>query len=106
MINSVIQYYSKIVNPRQNLYLVLVTNQRETVESENSPTTKDIIEEKDKHRALMFINSLECVLHKQGGVSDYADVLERILQYRKYLQGNAPSLKMVLEHLALIIPTM
>ncbi|MBI4118464.1 MAG: hypothetical protein HY455_02950 [Parcubacteria group bacterium] len=64
---------------------------------------KDIIEEKDKFRALTFLNHLEEVIHKQTKERAFEEVLTEIEKCRRYLDSRSPSVKMILEHLALAI---
>ena len=65
-----------------------------------------IIEEKDKARAMKFIDTLEQVLceEKKGNLSGYVEILDDIIKIRGYLYGNAPSVKMILEHLVITTP--
>lgn len=68
---------------------------------------KDIIEEKDKSAAISFLNELEKTLYeKYIGSSSKAerDILEEIIKAKKYLNSRAPSVKIILEHIALITP--
>jgi len=70
---------------------------------------KDIIESKDKQRAIDFLNNLESALYSQLGPSrsklgEYSFVFEEIIKARSYLNDRAPSIKMLLEHIALITP--
>lgn len=65
---------------------------------------KDIIEEKDKNTALSFLNDLEIVLYKKTN-RRFNRSLEEIIECKKYLNGRSPSVKMILEHVALIIPS-
>jgi len=64
---------------------------------------KDIIEEKNKNTAISFLNELEQVLYKKFGGSAPKS-LKEIIKCKKYLSGRAPSVKMILEHVALITP--
>ncbi|MBI4691903.1 MAG: hypothetical protein HY773_00435 [Candidatus Terrybacteria bacterium] len=54
----------------------------------------------DKERAIEFLNELEVVLHK---LSDFS-ILEKIQECRNFLYQKGGSPKMVLEHLALVLP--
>jgi len=68
---------------------------------------KSIIEEKDKNMAISFLNNLEEVLYKKFQGQSLKSVLislEEIIRCKKYLNGRASSVKMLLEHLALVIP--
>ncbi len=62
---------------------------------------KNIIEEKDKGAAIDFVSSLERELAKD--VKKNKESLEQILMVKKYLHDRSPSLKLLLEHLALVI---
>jgi hypothetical protein len=63
----------------------------------------DIVEEKDKKKATDFLNSLEVYAH---GVTDQAslEVYEALVTSRSYLSTRSPSVKMILEYLALTLP--
>ena len=67
---------------------------------------KDIIDNKDKGKAIAFLGVLEEVLHSKkdfanGGERAYG--LIQIQNCRKYLYGRSPSVKMLLTHIALIV---
>ena len=65
-----------------------------------------LIEEKDKRGALAFLNELQTALFK-GAAKDDAEkafVLNEIESCRNYLNSRAPSVKMILEHIALVTP--
>jgi len=68
----------------------------------------DIIESKDKNRAIMFLNELESALYRAKGAGASVDMGARqtfaeIAAYRSYLNDRSPSVKMILEHLALTV---
>ncbi len=69
---------------------------------------KEITETKDKNMAISFLNELEGILYKkfQGSILklDSISAFEEIIRSKKYLNGRAPSVKMILEHVALITP--
>lgn len=68
---------------------------------------KDIIETKDKNAAISFLNSLEKTLYdNDGGRTSVKNVFvfEEIRKARSYLNDRAPSVKMLMEHIALIVP--
>ncbi|MBI1999319.1 MAG: hypothetical protein HYS74_01545 [Parcubacteria group bacterium] len=72
---------------------------------ERCALVKEIIDEKDKHSALMLLNGIETILHERMREErPLVPVLEEIEKCRGYLQSNAPSVKMIMEHLALVIP--
>ena len=70
---------------------------------------KDIIESKDKNRAILFLNELEHALYQvsaKGGpmTKDVRETFTEIGTYRSYLNDRSPSIKMLLEHIALTAP--
>jgi hypothetical protein len=69
---------------------------------------KDIIENKDKNGAIRFLDDIESVLYKNtkkdeitsgGNMSRFKE----IQKCREYLNDRAPSVKMILEHIAMIV---
>ena len=62
---------------------------------------KPIIEEKDKQRAIEFLNDLEQEL--AGDVRKNHFALEEIQKVRGYLNDRGSSVKMLLEHIAVVI---
>lgn len=75
---------------------------------------KGIVEEKDKDRALALLNDIEVELHVKlvasvgtsSGVSpkQIAELLEEIGRGKQYLHDQSSSVKLILEHLALVLP--
>jgi len=71
---------------------------------------KDKSEEGTKNTILEFLNSLETLLfnrHKSEGINlskDKIFIFEEIANCRKYLSDRSASVKMLLEHLAFILP--
>ena len=70
---------------------------------------KDIIESKDKNRAILFLNELEHALYQvsaKGGsmTKDVRETFTEIGTYRSYLNDRSPSIKILLEHIALTAP--
>ncbi len=63
-----------------------------------------ILEEKDKTRATLFVDSLIGSLHSRIHQKTAADALNELLRCRGYLTDRSSSLKLILEHLALILP--
>jgi hypothetical protein len=57
-----------------------------------------------KERVRDFINALEAELYKKAGEPKARQALGDISMVRGYLQDRSPSLKMLLEHLALALP--
>lgn len=74
--------------------------------AERIASLQKIIEEKDKHSALSFLSALEVVLHERlkSSNSKQATSVREILRCKRFLYGRAPSVKIILEHLALTIP--
>lgn len=67
---------------------------------------KDIIEEKDKGRAVELLNGIETLLSKKDIIAPELSAALRVVeQARDYLHDRAPSVKMLLEHVALRLPT-
>ena len=58
-------------------------------------------EKRSKREAVEFINSLEKYIYDTKGVKEGKVMLEDISLIRKYLNDRAPSLKMLLEYVAL-----
>ena len=75
--------------------------------SERIKIIKPLIENKDKIKTIAFFDALETKLHDVSKIKKeqkYVDFLNDIMDYRPYLYGNAPSLKMILEHLVFTAP--
>ena len=68
---------------------------------------KNIVEEKDKGKAIDFVTALEQILAGQlngaGDKREKAGALTEILMAKKYLHDRAPSVKLLLEHLCLSV---
>lgn len=62
-------------------------------------------DEGTKERVRDFVNALEAELYKKVGEPKARQALGDIAMVRQYLQDRSPSLKMLLEHLALSLPT-
>ncbi len=62
---------------------------------------KEMIEEKDKGKAIDFVQAIERILAVKP--KDNAAALAQILEVEKYLQDRSSSVKLLLEHLALVI---
>lgn len=65
-----------------------------------------IIENKDKGEMTHFLNVLEKILEGKGVpvLKDHTSAMEDVIRFRGYLYGNAPSVKMMVEHLIVTIP--
>jgi len=75
--------------------------------AERTKIIKPLIENKDKVNTLSFLAALETKLHDVNNMKTnqkYIDSLNDILKFRSYLYGNAPSLKMILEHFVVTTP--
>lgn len=61
---------------------------------------------KDKSEAMQLVDDLEKILHKKSLTKnpDIVVALQEILMCKKYLLGRSPSIKMLLEHIALVVP--
>ena len=68
---------------------------------------KGMLEEKDKVAALAFLSDLEVALYNSAthSVSGNTRAFEEIQRVRGYLYDNGPMLKMLLDHLALAVPS-
>ena len=86
---------------------------------------KPLVENKDKTKTIAFLDALETVLHHKGTScflsrfthkktmshdsnntkkeQKHIDIFNDIIKCRSYLYGNAPSVKMILEHLAVTV---
>ena len=66
---------------------------------------QDIIENKDKEQSLEFLNNLETILYKNIKDSPLClkdvEVFGAIQKSRDYIRGRSPSVKMILENMAL-----
>jgi DNA polymerase III delta prime subunit len=56
-----------------------------------------------KHEAVSFLNNLEEALHKKGPIASQRKIFEAIALSRTFLGDRAPSIKMLLEYVALSI---
>jgi hypothetical protein len=67
---------------------------------------RPFIQQKDIDGALAFTAILESELYAQfrAGQTEYAEVLSQVTQCRQYLQDRAPSVKMILEYMAVTVP--
>jgi DNA polymerase III delta subunit-like protein len=61
-------------------------------------------DEGQKERARDFVNALEAELHKKTTSAKVREGLSDIAKVRDYLRDRSPSLKMLLEHLAISLP--
>lgn len=70
---------------------------------------KDMVENKDKNKAMELLNGLEASIYKKsqkkGLDSENIKILKEIGIVRNYMGDRSPSIKMLLEHIALILPT-
>ena len=63
-------------------------------------------EEGARERVRGFLDGLETILQKDIRSKDIREGLEDIAKVRSYAGDRSPSLKMLLEHLALSLPTL
>ncbi len=65
------------------------------------------IEDKDKAEIGAFLNELESVVADRvsKGVTSLGAVARDIIQARSFLQSRSPSVKMIIEHMCLTVPT-
>ena len=61
-------------------------------------------DEGQKERARDFVNALEAEVYKKIKDPKAREVLQDIARVRDYLRDRSPSLKMLLEHLAVALP--
>ncbi|HCC05639.1 TPA: hypothetical protein DEP58_05080 [Patescibacteria group bacterium] len=61
-----------------------------------------ILKDKDRAQARAFVDALEVTIHKKG-VKEHEQALSEICLVRTYLRDTSSSLKMLLEHLAIVI---
>lgn len=64
----------------------------------------EIVESKDKERAKELVRSIAEVVHEKDVVK-YSGILRDLVKVEEYLSDRAPSIKMLLEHIAYRIPT-
>lgn len=70
---------------------------------------KSIVDSKDKNKALAFVNELEVAYNKlfhsqiKSGNRESVEFLKEIVAVRGFLQTRSPSVKILLEHLSLIL---
>lgn len=87
---------------------ILAENFLKTQKPKRIKLLQEIIENKDKAQASYFLGDLEKTLRKVVDLetSDAAVIVafEEIKKARQYLNDRAPSVKMLLEHIALITP--
>lgn len=60
---------------------------------------------KAKEEARVFLISLERALYAKEDIAHYSKALEDILTAKQYLSDRSPSVKLLLEHLSLTVPT-
>ncbi len=70
---------------------------------------KKIIEEKEKQKAIDFLNGLESELYVVWGKNldkQKSEIFTQIMKCRIFLGDRSPSVKMILENIALIVPVL
>lgn len=77
---------------------------------ERLESVKKIIKERDRVSAINLLNELESVVQEKTDIKNISpeEILffETLNKFRGYLNDTAPSIKMILEHIALIAPKM
>lgn len=72
---------------------------------ERMEIVSEIAEDKDKTSATQLLNGLEIILSEERkGTSGINTVLEEIIKSKSYLEDRSPSIKLLLEHIAVNIP--
>ncbi|MBX4215845.1 hypothetical protein KW797_02775 [Candidatus Parcubacteria bacterium] len=73
-----------------------------------SPLITTLVEEKDKQKAIVFLDALALELRDRAGrdIAPYKEVFGELLKGRNYLRDRSASVKLILEHLSLIVPTL
>jgi len=70
----------------------------------------DVVEEKNKQKAIEFLNALEVVFREKVNMkkisSEHVSVFEQIIKCKSYLNDRSPSVKMLLEHICLSVPVL
>ncbi len=67
---------------------------------------KTMIEDKDKQKALIFLDYLTKALRERvgGDIASYAEVFNQMISSRNYIRDRSASVKLILEHISLVIP--
>lgn len=103
-----------IIKPKQKLSLRIDKTSvgmkfLKASKSERIKMINDIIEEKNKEKAIDFLNDLEVVLHNKDKLDESknfknnSEIFEMIQNSREYLRGRAPLVKMILENICISI---
>ncbi len=101
MLESVVEQESDETKREANKFLALNQPQRlEYIKAFMSEIDK---EKKTKQDAIVFLNSLQSLVYEKDGVARGKEKLESIDLARKYIYDRSPSVKMLLEYLALSI---
>lgn len=94
----------KIKIPKNNLSDKKGCSFLEKSPAERLSFISKIVEDKDKDGAILLLNEIESALYSKGDISKYFFIFKEIEKCRFYLSGRSPSLKLILEHLSLIVP--
>lgn len=74
----------------------------------NLPFVRKMIEEKEKQPVILFFNNIESLVHDKTRPEKMSpadrEFLSRLIKYRGYAGDRSASVKMLLEHIALITP--
>ena len=119
-----------LIIPSVHLLLPTVKSRLSIIETENENVTKEVNneahifvsssatkrleqikklvdditkEKRTKREAIDFLNEIEAVIHKEKGIVNGKGPLEAINLVKKYINDRSPSLKMLLEYVALNI---
>lgn len=67
---------------------------------------KELIEEKDKQKTTLFVDTIAKILHKRfnNELAIHAELFGEIIKARSYLADRSASVKLILEYLSLILP--
>src|SRR3989344_3817969 len=68
-------------------------------------TIKHIVEEKEKTRAIALLDEFVRIIHKKNKITtENAKIFKEITKQKDYLNDRAPSVKLILEYILLILP--
>lgn len=65
---------------------------------------KSIIDAKDKVKAQLFVERLIALVHRRKLFLDRHDIYETLVRFQSFLRDRSSSLKLILEHIALMMP--
>lgn len=91
---------SELIDEAQKFLKMTPAKRLEVVKKLIEDITK---EKKTKQDAINFLNAIQSVVHEEKGVKEGQKQLESIETARKYIHDRAPSVKMLIEYVALSI---